>query len=281
MKALIVPVLLLLGCLATPCHAEEPRVEAVRVKNPGFPHVDKSLPGAEAKMKMKLVGQTGDDLYDGGGRLAQNELNVPDAGPGHAADAGLTRTEYGNLKFFRPLPDGCHLAIYESSAPLGSGLLKKNDAAIYDKDYSYVAVILDRSNKTTKVYDLGEFFPLILEMGTAEVVGNILYFDSNYNGYADITKSKTGYLVAFDLLKGVALWTSPALTSSYNGFVVVNDHIIAGYGFTAEPDFLYVLNRHSGEVVQKEKLKTGHERFAVKGNRVYVKCYNINYVFEF
>ncbi len=283
MKAVVLPALALLISLASiPCLAQGPRVELVRVKNPGFPHSDKSLnPATASTMKLTSVGQTLDDTYDGQGWTSQNQLYVPKAMAGPASQAALLVTEYGTLKFFRPLPDGFHLAIYESTSPLGKGLLNKSDAQIYDKDYSYVALVLDGANKVTKAYDLNEFFPLILEMFTAEVVGNVLYFDATYNGYANITKNKTGYMVAIDVLKGHALWTSPALTTSYGGFVVVNDHIVTGYGFTAEPDFLYLLNRHTGEVVQKEKLKTGPDRFAVKGNRVYVNCYDINYVFEF
>jgi len=37
----------------------------------------------------------------------------------------------------------------------------------------------------------------------------------------------------------------------------------AGYGFTREPDLLYQLSRHTGEVLAKTPLKSGPERLAL------------------
>ncbi len=63
-------------------------------------------------------------------------------------------------------------------------------------------------------------------------------------------------------------------------FAVSGDALIAGYGFTAEPDWLYVLDRKTGAVVQKLRLASGPEYVIARGDRVFVRCYNTDYVFK-
>lgn len=282
MKTILVPALMVIGLLTLPCHGQEAAIEFVRVKIPGFPHVnDSPQAGPGAEIRLTLAAQTGDDFYDGGGLDSQSELHLSGTVTETGATTETTRADLGRLKFVRPLPEGFHLEVYESTSPLKKGLLRRKDAELYSSTFAYKVLVFGADNRVINAWDLTDFFHPILEMNTADVVGPILYFDANYNGYSRITKEKTGYLVAFDVLKGEVLWTSPALTASYRGFVVFGDHIATGYGFTAEPDFLYLLNRHSGAVVQKERLNSAPERLAVKGNRVFVKCYEGSYVFEF
>ena len=45
---------------------------------------------------------------------------------------------------------------------------------------------------------------------------------------------------------GRVLWQSPSLVANADGFAVVGDVIVTGYGFTAEPDYLYALDRQNG-----------------------------------
>jgi hypothetical protein len=49
-------------------------------------------------------------------------------------------------------------------------------------------------------------------------------------------KGRNAYLSAIDLGTKKTLWRSPALVANARTFVVTGDHIVAGYGFTAEPD---------------------------------------------
>jgi len=54
-----------------------------------------------------------------------------------------------------------------------------------------------------------------------------------------------------------------------------------GYGFTAEPDFLYVLNQTDGRILQKVPLKNAPEYFVEKDNQLFVRTYHADYVFHF
>ena len=53
----------------------------------------------------------------------------------------------------------------------------------------------------------------------------------------------------------------------------------SGYGFTAEPDFLFVLDMKTGEVVEKTKVKSGPEVILDKSGELYVRTYDHDYVF--
>ena len=56
--------------------------------------------------------------------------------------------------------------------------------------------------------------------------------------------------------------------------------LITGYGFTAEPDFLYLLNRGNGAVHQTVPLRSGPEFLALKQTALFVRTYNTDSVFR-
>jgi hypothetical protein len=82
----------------------------------------------------------------------------------------------------------------------------------------------------------------------AGVVGNTLFISSAHRGYARTTGGQNAYVAAVDLDTGAYLWVSRPLVCNAETFVVVPAGVLCGYGFTAEPDHLYLLDRHTGEV---------------------------------
>lgn len=254
----------------------------VPVANPGHPYLDKSIqPPKVAALKLRVADSKANQItddeawFDSNGFERQNRLLAP------GYEQMPQRCKFGTLKFYRPLPEGAAVAVYELAKPRKDAAKDKGLGGIYDQEFSYTAVAVDALHNALAAWDLEAFFPGILEMSNVETSGFVLYFDSNYNGYASIAGNKTGYLNALDLTDGKVLWTTPALTASFRGFLVMEEHIIAGYGFTAEPDFLFVINRHTGLIEQKQKLKSAHDYIFRRGNRLYVRCYDTDYVFEF
>jgi hypothetical protein len=75
-------------------------------------------------------------------------------------------------------------------------------------------------------------------------------------------------------------WRSPSLVSNAENFLVIGDDLIAGYGFTAEPDYLYRLRRSDGRVLGRVKLKSGPEHIVEKDGLLYVRCYNTDAVYK-
>ena len=76
----------------------------------------------------------------------------------------------------------------------------------------------------------------------------IFYGASVRNGYA---QSNTCFMFAYDLENDKLLWRSADQTYNSMNFVVKGDVILCGYGFTAEPDYLYQINRNTGEVIDR------------------------------
>jgi hypothetical protein len=101
-----------------------------------------------------------------------------------------------------------------------------------------------------------------------------------HNTYARSSKGRTGYVTAINIKDNRVLWTSPALISNARNFEVIDDYLITGYGFTEEPDFLFVLRRKTGDVIQKIKLKSGPDYIIRKNNDIYVRTYDTDYVFR-
>jgi len=114
----------------------------------------------------------------------------------------------------------------------------------------------------------------------ADEAGGLVYVSNFHSTYAKSSGGHNGYLSAIDLRTQKVRWRSRPLVCNSRNFVVHGDAILTGYGFTAEPDFLYVLNRHTGAVVQTVKLKSGPEYILVKGAHVFVRCYDTDYVFR-
>jgi len=110
--------------------------------------------------------------------------------------------------------------------------------------------------------------------------GDILYMSRGHNGYAKDAGGQSGYLFAWSIPEQKLLWNSRPLVCNSDNFVIVGDVIICGYGFTAEPDFLYQINRWTGAVIDTIKLKTGPEYLVRKDGKLYVRTYDSNYVFE-
>jgi len=108
----------------------------------------------------------------------------------------------------------------------------------------------------------------------AREVGGILYISNSHLTYASATKGRNAYVSAIDLRAKRTLWRSPALVANARTFVVTRDLIVAGYGFTAEPDFLYLLDRRTGKVLDRLALPTAPEIIKLRGDRLHVRTYD-------
>ena len=109
---------------------------------------------------------------------------------------------------------------------------------------------------------------------------DILYVSIFHNTYAE-SAPHNGYIMALDMNDNFrVLWKTEPLTCNTDNFVVTDDAIICGYGFTKEDDFIYVLDKKTGIRTQSYKVKTGPDWFFVKDNELYVRCYDTDYVFN-
>ncbi|MEL6547155.1 MAG: hypothetical protein AAFQ82_21190, partial [Myxococcota bacterium] len=126
--------------------------------------------------------------------------------------------------------------------------------------------------------NLSELYPVALELNDAHLSADgILFLNANYSSYAKEVRRKTAYLWAVDPDSAQALWRSDALRSRYE-FAVLGDVIVAGYGFTSERDYLYLLDAQTGRTLKKARLKSGPSQIRLVGDDAHVATYGYDYV---
>ena len=113
----------------------------------------------------------------------------------------------------------------------------------------------------------------------AQIVEDKLYVSVAHYGYAS-EEPNNAYILAIDLTSNQLLWKSQPLVANSSNFQVFGDTIICGYGFTAEPDYIYLLNRYTGDIAQTIPVVSAPEQFEIRGTTLYVATYNTAYEFE-
>ncbi|MCB9717672.1 MAG: hypothetical protein H6712_27740 [Myxococcales bacterium] len=101
-----------------------------------------------------------------------------------------------------------------------------------------------------------------LEIQDVRYADGTLYFNEACQSYSSGAKGKCSYLVAYDPQAKEIRWRTKNLVS--NGeFLIHGDYIVAGYGFTGERDFVYVVSRANGSIVHKVSVPKSAETFAI------------------
>ena len=109
------------------------------------------------------------------------------------------------------------------------------------------------------------------------LLDDIFYGISVTNGYA---QPDSCFMFAYDLENEKLLWRSADQTYNSMNFLVRGDVIFCGYGFTAEDDYLYQLDKNTGEVIASLELKKQPDLLVPQDNMLYVHTYSYNYTIE-
>jgi hypothetical protein len=118
-----------------------------------------------------------------------------------------------------------------------------------------------------------------LKLRYALAADGVLYVEHMHNGYTKDAKGQTGYLTAFDLATGDLLWRSAPQVCNVDNFLVLRGGLVCGYGFTAEPRWLTVIDRATGVTKQKTQISTTPDNFVPKHGAIYVRGYRSDFVF--
>lgn len=106
----------------------------------------------------------------------------------------------------------------------------------------------------------------------------IFYGASVTNGYAG---PDSCFIFAYDLEQDKLLWRSADQSYNSMNFVVKGDVILCGYGFTSEEDYLYQINRNTGEILDRLELKKMPDLLVEQDGKLYVHTYSYDYVIDF
>ena len=183
---------------------------------------------------------------------------------------------YNNITF----ADEWYNATEDVSLPMSG----ENWDCFYDENYTYQwDYTYQWEDGKLSIFD-GENCLYVLEYPTDKwyVNGNnaclengIFYGASVMNGYA---QPDSCFMFAYDLENEKLLWRSADQTYNSMNFLVKGDVIFCGYGFTAEDDYLYQLDKNTGEVIDRLPLKKMPDLMAEKDGRLYVHTYSYDYV---
>ena len=97
--------------------------------------------------------------------------------------------------------------------------------------------------------------------------------------FREITKLERNGMFVYESVPGTVVHDFRATDKAVN-FVVEGDVLICGYGFTAEPDYLYQINRNTGEIIDRLLLKKMPDLIVEQDGKLYVHTYSYNYVIE-
>ena len=116
--------------------------------------------------------------------------------------------------------------------------------------------------------------PQRLEVQDIRLSGGVLYFNEACQSYASGAQGQCSRLVAVDPVRQRVLWRTDPLVS--NGrFRVRGCYIVAGYGFTGEPDHVRLVERATGRVLQTIAVSTSPEDMTLRGpDRLDVQLYS-------
>jgi hypothetical protein len=162
---------------------------------------------------------------------------------------------------------------------------------LYGKDGSTGRYLLaaTKTGSTLYGFDFGSYGrPPRIKPGDRDLVweqpmwaqesGGVLYVETAHLTYAEASYGRNGYVTAIDLKSRRILWRSPALVGNANTFLVTKHYLVTGYGFTDEPDYLYLLDRATGKVVDRLLLPNAPERITWQVGHVHVHTYDHNVV---
>lgn len=152
---------------------------------------------------------------------------------------------------------------------------------IYDAKTLKMVYSLDFSKyRYSPKYLKADYNYIQQKINWSEIKDNILYISHSHNTYAKSSNNMNAYVTAIDLTDMSILWRTKALVSNSYNFLIIDGVIFCGYGFTNEPDFLYQIDRNTGRTLSKTRLKSAASYIIKKGNALYIRTYNNDYIYE-
>lgn len=172
--------------------------------------------------------------------------------------------------------------------------IRQPDAAIamYGPDFSgaTLVVVIDRDGSAVAAFDFAQWAHAPTDLPAerqftdqrvnwAAVQDGVLFVSHGHRTYARSSGGKNAYISALSLEDGTLLWQSEPLVANAANFLLENGWIITGYGFTAEPDHLFILDAKTGKTAETLGLRKGPTYILRKDDTVHVRTYDTDYAF--
>lgn len=225
-----------------------------------------------------LVPQSSRPLPDRFASLGLSGANKP-----NGLEYRLRQSVPDDTPSFVPRRNGSQVLWIADAVPEGWLALYRTplDALPMWENGRFRAVLYDARGEVLWDVDLDRFFsrPDHLEVQDIRLEDGELYFNEACQTYARDAGFRCSALLRVDPREGTLVWRTEPLVSS-DIFILHGPVLIAGYGFTAEPDSLFLITRKSGEVVDRVGLDSAHDYLEVNGDRLTVVTSSRVYEFE-
>jgi hypothetical protein len=100
--------------------------------------------------------------------------------------------------------------------------------------------------------------------------GERLYVCNGGGSYASEVHGKKGYVTLLDRASGKVIWRSPALVC-FREIALLGDYLVTAYGFTKEPNALYLLRTSDGTIAASAPLDSTPEQVEVDNGQILVR----------
>ena len=284
----LLPALLFAALLAPAAHAQ-PGTDAWRLHTLPAPEFKRTPPRAAATPRrgaprLTLVSTRRNQITDTEEWFSRHGLSlplyrIPDA-PAYGQQStaeplpSFVPLRFRDLRLIRAVrqPERV-LAVYGADFASGRYLIALDRATgrfSYGFDFAAYAYAPDAPAREREfVYQ---------DIAWAAEEGDTLYVAHAHNTYARSSRGMNAYLTAVDTRRGRVLWRSAPLVANASNFELWGDHIVSGYGFTQEPDFVYLLDKRTGEVRHRVAVRSGPGYIIRKGDRLHVRAYDADLV---
>lgn len=219
----------------------------IRMENPSWEYYTaESVVSGTKPFGIKLLEESTNDIIDSDAWFARNELQLT---------GNSNEEEYGCYIDY----DGLIVCITK-----GGEVITELEFTEYM--YAPDMVEADRDFVDERVRD-------------AKIRNGVLYVSVSHLTYAESAPSNA-YIMAISLEDYSVIWKSAPLVCNAYNFEIVDDIIFSGYGFTAEPDYLFQIDRLTGCVLEQYKINSRADYIIFKDDKLYVRTYDTDYVFE-
>ncbi len=153
------------------------------------------------------------------------------------------------------------LALYRS--PLG------------DEEYHYITRLYSSWGKVIWELVLDDYisYPHDTEVQDIRYDGTHLFFNAACKTYAKESNYQCSSLICLDPLAQNIKWQTRDLVSN-EIFLVEDSFIVASYGFTDEPDDVSLINKSTGQLLDKKQLKSALDYMEIKDGSLFLIDYH-------
>lgn len=287
--------------MTNPAAAESavPETEVSQTGNAVLPQEqDTALPYPDAKASQKTQDQAqeetetageqcvtllrvenpGGEYYFAGGEAASNAQTVTlekvSEKKNEITDVDTWLAENGLVKPGFPYEDEKYR--YEVSGDDGYAVYQLR---LYDKETGELTANLDFTDyRYANDFALQDSSFVEQRICYARAQDGVLYVATAHNTYSE-SSPHTAYVTALDLSDFHVIWkTAPLMCNSYS-FALVGDALVCGYGFTAEDDFLNIIDRETGKLWEQVRINSMAEYIIWQDETLYVRTYDTDYMF--